>query len=109
MDKLGIESNVEINRCHRIPPCKTKTGQDQDSPHTNVCRFNKFKDQHCILDNVKKLKNIGIFFMRTFQRTPCNLERHSGSKFWNIRKQNKFACLSHRSTIVTITMVQDKH
>ena len=44
MDKLGIESDVEIDRCHRIMSCKTKTGQDRDQPCTAVCRFDRFKD-----------------------------------------------------------------
>ena len=29
-------------------------------------------------------------FMRTFQKTSWNLERHSESKFWNIRNQEKY-------------------
>ena len=34
--KLGIESDVEIDRCHRIVPRKTKTGQNQDGSCTVV-------------------------------------------------------------------------
>ena len=29
-DKLEIESDIEIDRCHRTGPCKTKTGKNQD-------------------------------------------------------------------------------
>ena len=33
-DKLRIESDIEIDRCHRIGLRKTKTGQDWDQPRT---------------------------------------------------------------------------
>ena len=34
--KLGKDSEVEIDRCHRIGPRKTKTSQNQDRPRTVV-------------------------------------------------------------------------
>ena len=43
--KYLSDSDVEIGRCHRIGPHKTKTGQDQDRPRTCVFRFNRFKDK----------------------------------------------------------------
>ena len=52
-DKLGIESDVEINRCHRIGPHKAKSGQDRDRPHTVVYRIIRFKDKQRILSNAK--------------------------------------------------------
>ena len=60
-DKLGIESDVEIDRCHRIEPRKTNTGQNRDRPRTVSCRLNRFKDKQRILHKAKKLKNTGIF------------------------------------------------
>ena len=53
MNKLGIKSDIEIDRCHRIGPHKTKTGQDWDRPRTVVCRLNRFKDKQSILNNAK--------------------------------------------------------
>ena len=53
---MGIESDVEIDRCHRIRPCETKTGQNQDRPCTIVCRLYRFKDKKRILNNAEKLK-----------------------------------------------------
>ena len=63
MDKLGIESDVEIDRCHRIGPRKTKTGQNRDRPRTVACRRNRFKVKvkQRILNNAKKLENTGIY------------------------------------------------
>ena len=44
---MGIESDVEIDRCHRIGRHKTKTGQNRDQPRTVVCIvFNKDKLTH---------------------------------------------------------------
>ena len=74
-DKLGIESDVEIDRCHRIGPCKTKTDQDQDRPRTVVCRINRFKDKQHILNNAKKLKNTGIFIYEDFSNDTMELRK----------------------------------
>ena len=52
-DKFGIESDVEIGRCHRIGPRKSKTGQNRGRPRTVVCRLNRFKDKQRILNNAK--------------------------------------------------------
>ena len=65
---MGIESDVEIDRCHRIGPHKTKTGQNQDRPGTIVCRLNRFKDKQHILINSKKLKNTGIYIYENFSK-----------------------------------------
>ena len=59
--KLGIESDVETDRCHRTGSRKIKTGQNQDRPRTVLCRLNRFKVKQNILNNAKKLKNTGIF------------------------------------------------
>ena len=53
-DKLGIESDVEIYRYHRIGSRKTNTGQDRDRQPTIVCRPNRFKDKQRISNNSKK-------------------------------------------------------
>ena len=49
-----MESDVEIDRCHRIGPCKTKTGQNRGRPRTVGCRLNRFKNKKGILNNSKK-------------------------------------------------------
>ena len=54
MDKLGIESDIEIDRCHIIGPCKTRADQTWDQPCTVVCRLDRFKDKQCILYDAKK-------------------------------------------------------
>ena len=65
-DKLGIESDVEIDRCHRIGPRKTKTGQNRDWPRTVVCRLNRFKDKQRILNNAKKTGKHGHLYIWRF-------------------------------------------
>ena len=35
-DKLGIDSDIEIDRCHRIGPPKAKTGQDRDDQQSDL-------------------------------------------------------------------------
>ena len=50
-DRSGKVDDVEIDRCHRIEPHKTKTSQNRDRPRTAVCRLNRFKNKQCILNN----------------------------------------------------------
>ena len=70
---MGIESNVEIDRCSRIGPRKTKTGQNRNRPRTVVGRFNRFKDKKRILNNAKKLKNKGIYIYEDFSKLKMKL------------------------------------
>ena len=72
---MGIESDVEIDRCHRIGPRKTKTGQNRDRPRTVVCRLNRFKDKQRILNNAKKLKNTGIYIYEDFSKDTMELRK----------------------------------
>ena len=60
---MGIESDVEIDRCHRIGSCKTKTGQNRDRPRTVVCTINRFKDKQRMLNNAKKPKKHGHLYI----------------------------------------------
>ena len=61
-DKLGIESDVEIDRCHRAGSCKTKAGQNLDRSLTVVSRLNKFKDKQRILNNAKNSEKNGHLY-----------------------------------------------
>ena len=74
-DKLGIDSDVEIDRCHRIGPRKTKTGQNRDRSRTVICRLNRLKEKQRILNNVKKLKNTGIYIYEDFSKDTMELRK----------------------------------
>ena len=63
---MGIENDIEIDRCHIIGPRKTKRDQDRDRLYTVVCRLIRFKDKQNILNHAKKLKNMGIFIYEDF-------------------------------------------
>ena len=77
LNKLNIEGNIEINRCHRF-------GKRRGSrPRTIVCRFLRFKDKQKIIQNAKKLKDTGILCTRTFVVIPWNCGSHYGKKYWN--------------------------
>ena len=56
--KISLHSDVEIDRCHRIGPRKTKTGQDWDGP--------------CTID-AGKLKNTGISLYKDFSKDTMEL------------------------------------
>ena len=60
LNKLNIEGNIEIDRCHRF-------GKRRGScPRTIVCRFLRFKDKQKFFQNAKKLKDTGIFIYEDF-------------------------------------------
>ena len=97
---MGIESDIEIDRCHRIGPCKRKTNQNQDRPCTIVYRLNRFKDKQCILNNAKKLKNTGIFIYEDFSKDTMELRKSLWEQVLEYQKENKFAYLNYRSIIL---------
>ena len=99
-DKLGIESDVKIDRYHTIRPRKTKTGQNRDRRCPVVCRLNRFKDEQCILNNAEKLKNTGIFIYEDFSKDTMELRKSLWEQVLEYWKQIKFACLNCRSVIV---------
>ena len=55
--KIGIEENIEMDRCDRI----IRKKKDPTRPRTIICRLTKFKEKQKILTNVKVLKDTGIF------------------------------------------------
>ena len=66
-NKLGIESDVEVDRCHRIGP--RKKNRPRSGPITYRCFiFNRYKDKQRILNDAKKLKNTGIFMYECFSK-----------------------------------------
>ena len=87
MDKLGIESDIEIDRCHIIGPCKTRADQNWDQPCTVVCRLDRFKDKQCILYNAKKLKKMGIFIYEDFLKDTMELRKSLWEQVLEYQKQ----------------------
>ena len=93
-EKLDIETNVEIDRCHRIG--KKREGR----PRTLVCRFTKYKDKQCILNNAKKLKGTGIYMYEDFSQDTMELRKCLWEQVLEYRRQGKFAYLNYRSIVV---------
>ena len=87
MDKLGIESDIEIDRCHIIGPCKARADQNRDQPCTVVCRLDRFKDKQCILYNAKKLKKMGIFIYEDFLKDTMELRKSLWEQVLEYQKQ----------------------
>ena len=99
-DELGIESDVEIDKCHRIGPRKAKAGQNRDRPRTVVCRLNRFKEKQSILNNAKKLINTDIYTYEDFPKDIMGHKKSLWEQVFEYSKQNKFACLNYRSIIL---------
>ena len=101
-EELGLENEVEIERCHRMK----KKNKDQSNnerrshPRTIVCKLLRFKDKQKIIQNSKKLKNTGIFVCEDFCKDTMDLRKQLWEKVLEHRANNKIAYLNYRSIVV---------
>ena len=94
LNKLNIEGNIEIDRCHRF-------GKRRGSrPRTIVCRFLRFKDKQKIIQNAKKLKDTGIFTFEDFCSDTMELRKSLWEKVLEYRRQGRYAYLNYRTIAV---------
>ena len=89
LNNLNIESNIEINRCHRFRKRR------ESRPRTIVCRFLRFKDKQKILQNSKKLKDTGIILYEDF----CSDTMELRKLLWE-KGKGKYAYLNYRTIAV---------
>lgn len=93
-EKLDIETDVELDRCHRMGK---KRG---NRPRTLICRFTKFKDKQCVLSNARKLKGTNIYIYEDFSQDTMELRKSLWEQVLEYRRQGKFAYLNYRSVVV---------
>ena len=93
-DKLGIQDNIEFDRCHRL---RKQTGS---RPRITICRFICFKDKKRILQNANKPKNTEIYIYEDFSKEALELRKSFWEEVLNYRCQDKFAYLNYRSVAV---------
>ena len=100
--KLGLENEVEIERCHRMKnKNKDQSNNERRSrPRTIVCKLLRFKDKQKIIQNSKKLKNTGIFVYEDFCKDTMDLRKQLWEKVLEHRANNKIAYLNYRSIVV---------
>ena len=65
-DKLSIQDNIEFDQCHCVGKRRGSCSQ------TIICRFVCFKGKQKILQNAKKLKDTGIYIMKSSVKIPWN-------------------------------------
>ena len=93
-EKLDIETDVELDRCHRI-------GKKRGSrPRTLICRFTKFKDKQCVLSNARKLRGTNIYIYENFSQDTMELRKYLWEQVLEYRRQRKFAYLNYRNIVV---------
>ncbi len=76
-DKLDIEENFEIERCHRIKS-GSKNPKYANQPRPIVAKFCKWKDKESILRKARSLKPEGVKFFPDYAKR--TLERRSLQK-----------------------------
>ena len=96
-DKLGIEDEVEIDRCHRMKKSgKDRSNNERNSlPRTIICRLLRFKDKQRIIQSSKKLKNTGIFIYEDFCKDTMDLRKQLWEKVLEHRANNKISYLNY--------------
>ena len=94
--KMGIEQNIEIDRCHQIIPKK----KDPTSPRTIICRLTKLKKKQKILINAKVLKDTDIFTYEDYCKDTMRVRKKLLEQVLNYRKQYKIAYLNYSSIVV---------
>ena len=101
-DKLGIEDEVEIDRCDRMKKSgKDRSNNERNSrPRTIICRLLRFKDKQRIIQSSKKLKNTGIFIYEDFCKDTMDLRKQLWEKVLEHRANNKISYLNYRSIVV---------
>ena len=77
-NRLEIEHDVEIKRCHRMGKRKG------NRPRTIVCNFLRFKDKQKILQNAKKLKDTGIYVYEDFSNETMEVRKSLWEKVLGI-------------------------
>ena len=101
-DMLGIEDEVEIDRCHRMK----RNGKDWSNneinsrPQTIICRLLRFKNKQRIIQSSKKLKSTGIFIYKDFCKDTMNLRKQLWEKVLEHRANNRISYLKYRSILV---------
>ena len=94
LNKLNIEGNIEIDRCHRFGKRRASC------PRPIVCRFLRFKDKQKFFQNAKKLKDTGIFIYEDFCSDAMELRKSLWEKVLEYRWQGKYAYLNYRTIVV---------
>ena len=83
--KLDITDDIEIDCFHSMG----KFQGNKSKPRTVVCEFLRFKDKHKVLQNVKKLKNTGIFIFEDFSKATIELKKPFEKKFYSTDSKAK--------------------
>ena len=94
---------MEIDHCHHMGKFQRK----KSKPWTLVCKFLCSKDKHKVLQNVKKLKNTGIFFYDDFSKSTMELRKSPWEEVLQHHQQNKIACLNYRCIVVKDCIVNN--
>ena len=80
--KMGIEENIEIDRCHHITLKKKYPAR----PRTIICRLTKFKEKQRILIHVKVLKDTSIFIHEDICKDAMSIRKNLWEQVLNYRK-----------------------
>ena len=72
----------------------------RNRPRTIIFKLNKFKDKQKILENVRNLKDTGIFIYEDFCDDKMELRKSLWEQVLEHSQQNKMAYLNYRSIVV---------
>ena len=95
LNNLNIEGNIEIDRCHRFGKCRGSRPRIHNS-----LQISPFQRQTKILQNVKKLKDAGIFIYEDSCSDTMEQLKSLRENVLEYRRQGKYPYLNYRTIVV---------
>ena len=90
-EKLGIQEELQIKRCHRVNHKPGSTGHDQNKPRHIVAKFVHWKQNEMIVKKAREKKPDGIFFYNDCSANTLARRQAQIPLLDKMRKQGKVA------------------
>lgn len=90
---LKIETDIIIERAHRIKP--TKQQRERELPRTIVLKLHNYEDKETILKNISTLKDTGIYINEDYSKETMVIRQELWKKVLELRKEGKYAILQY--------------
>ena len=93
-DKLSINEDFEIERCHRVNSCRRRsnnTAGQSEEPRPIVAKFSKWKEKEIVLKKAREIKPQGVRFLADLSSRTIQNWNEQVPKLLEARPQGKIA------------------
>ena len=104
-DQLGLTSDIEIERAHRmnIRPNNNNNIRENkkvNRPRTIILKLLRYKDKQLILQNSKKLKDTGIYIYEDFSDETNRIRKDLKEQMKQERDKGKYCVINYDRLII---------